>query len=123
MEIKSDVFLFDSYSILLNKKEIDFNYKYKEYKFTEKILLPKEIPVDVNQTLIKIVLENLHLILGITYFKMFSPRKIVISYTLTEAQAGFWNTVYTKGLGEFFYKNKIDFRGLINFSSFNSKAK
>ncbi|MDO9027526.1 MAG: hypothetical protein Q7U68_01505, partial [Candidatus Roizmanbacteria bacterium] len=74
MEIKSDVFIFDSFSVLPNKKEIHFIYKYKDYLFTEKILLPKEIPADVNQTLIKIVLENLHLILGISYFKMFCPR-------------------------------------------------
>lgn len=27
----------------------------------------------------------------------------------------YWSTVYTKGLGEFFYQNKIDFRGLVSF--------
>ncbi|TSC64262.1 MAG: phospho-N-acetylmuramoyl-pentapeptide transferase, partial [Parcubacteria group bacterium Gr01-1014_106] len=34
---------------------------------------------------------------------------------LTKKQAEFWNTVYTKGLGEFFYKNKIDFRNRVQF--------
>jgi len=46
---------------------------------------------------------------------MYCPKKIILPYDLSNAQARFWNTVYTKGLGEFFYKNKIDFRDLINF--------
>ena len=60
-------------------------------------------------------MESLHLILGISYFKMYCPKKIIIPYQLSKAQADFLNLVYTKGLGEFFYKNKIDFRNLINF--------
>lgn len=37
-------------------------------------------------------------------------------------EAKFWNTVYEKGLGEFFYKNNIDFRGLINFPANRPKV-
>lgn len=115
MELKEDVFIFDSYSVLSSKKEIDFNYKYKDLYFTEKIILPGRIPANVEDKLVNKVLESLHLILGITYFKMYCPKKIVIPYSLSKAQAGFWNTVYSKGLGEFFYKNKIDFRNLVDF--------
>ena len=51
-----------------------------------------------------------------SYFKTCLPKEIAIrSGTLTEDQANFWNTVYTKGLGEFFFRNQIDFRGLIHF--------
>ncbi len=112
---KDDVFKFVSYEIQPDKKTVDFNYKTKSLYFTEKIILPSPIPFSVNSVLLKNVLDNLHLILGITYFKMFCPKKITLPYALSKAQADFWNTVYTKGLGEFFYKNKIDFRGLINF--------
>jgi len=123
MNMNLDNFIFESYSVLPNNKEVHFKYQYKDLKFTEKILLPKEIPPDVNQTLLKITIENLHLILGISYFKTFCPKTIEIPYELTQAQAEFWNTVYTIGLGEFFYKNKIDFRGLINFpNSINTKV-
>jgi hypothetical protein len=34
---------------------------------------------------------------------------------LSREQAQFWDLVYTKGLGEFYYRNKIDFRGLVSF--------
>jgi hypothetical protein len=64
-------------------------------------------------------LISLHLMLGISYWKMSCPKHIEIApeagYTLTKEQAAFWNTLYTKGLGEFFYKNSIDYRGLVSF--------
>jgi hypothetical protein len=47
---------------------------------------------------------------------MYCPEKIQVeTVRLNREQANFWNTVYTKGLGEFFYQNKIDFRGLVQF--------
>jgi len=115
MKPKEDVFIFESYFVLPNKKEIHFNYKFKDLYFTEKIILPDGIPANVEDEIVNKVLESLHLILGISYFKIYCPKKIVIPYHLSKAQAGFWNTVYTKGLGEFFYKNKIDFKNLIDF--------
>jgi len=115
MEPKEDTFFFDSYSVLPDKKEIRFCYKYRDLKFTETIFIPEAIPSSVNSVLLTKVLQNLHLILGISYYKMHCSKKIIIPYSLTPEQAQFWNTVYTKGLGEFFYRNKIDFRGLINF--------
>jgi len=59
----------------------------------------------------------LFLIAGISYYKTYCPKVIDLGeYKLTKEQASFWNKVYTKGLGEFFYVNKIDYRGLIKFS-------
>ena len=115
MTQKSDSFEFISYKIHLDKKTIDFNYRAREIYFTEKIILPEEIPSSIKEELINQVLENLHLILGISYYKIYCQKKINVPYRLSKTQADFWNTVYTKGLGEFFYKNKIDFRNLINF--------
>lgn len=112
---KLDVFEFVSYGIQPDKKTINFNYRTNGLDLMEKIVLPEVIPSFVEEKLINKVLENLHLILGITYFKMFCPKKIIIPYSLSKSQVEFWNTVYTKGLGEFFYKNQIDFRGLIDF--------
>ena len=77
---KPDVFEFDSYKIYSDKKTIDFNYKIRELYFTEKIILPDEIPSNVENKLVNKVLESLHLILGITYFKMYCPKKIIILY-------------------------------------------
>lgn len=110
-----DIFIFDSYKIQTDRRTINFRYKVGQLNFNEKIVLPKEIPSSVDSQLLKKILQSLHLMLGISYFKMFCPKKITIPYLLTKEQSDFWNTVYTKGLGEFFYRNQIDFRDLINF--------
>lgn len=119
---KPDVFEFVSYEIQPDKKTVNFNYKTNGLDLTEKIILPVPISTYINPVLLENVLTNLHIILGITYFKAYCPKKIILPYNITKSQAYFWNTVYTKGLGEFFYKNKIDFTSLINFP-FNDEAK
>lgn len=119
---KPDIFEFVSYEIQPDKKTINFNYRTGDLSLTEKITLPVHIPISINPVLLKSILNDLHLILGITYFKMYCPKKIITPYNLSKAQADFWNTIYTKGLGEFFYKNKIDFVNLINFP-FSDEAK
>lgn len=62
------------------------------------------------------MLTNLHIACGVSYYKAYCPKKIEID-GLAESEATFWNSVYTKGLGEFFFKNQIDFRGLVQFPS------
>ncbi len=121
MTQSSDIFEFDSYKVGSDKKTVDFNYKTRGLHFTEKIILPTPIASSVNSVLLKNVLNNLHLILGTSYFKMYCLKKIIMPYNLSKIQADFWNTVYTKGLGEFFYKNKIDFINLIDFPYLNGK--
>ena len=46
--------------------------------------------------------------LGISYWKFHCAETIQIPYELSPQEAEFWNTVYQKGLGEFFYKNKLN---------------
>jgi UDP-N-acetylmuramoylalanine--D-glutamate ligase len=60
-------------------------------------------------------LEPLHLMLGISYYKIYVPPKIKIPYLLTKDQADFWNTVYRKGLGEFLYSNALDPKRIATF--------
>ena len=116
-------FSFDSYEISPDYKEALFHFTLQDpngikHNFTEKLILPiesfsvKKIP----QELLHTILFNLHLMLGISYWKLYCPAEIVLNTgSLSEDQAKFWNIVYTKGLGEFFYKNKIDFRELVRF--------
>src|SRR5690606_20114442 len=88
--------------------------------YKEKIRFPHKIPT--LEAIHDRILFNVHLILGVNYWKVYCPKKIVIENGyLTKEQSSFWNIVYTKGLGEFFYKNKIDYRNLINFPYENKK--
>lgn len=45
-----------------------------------------------------------------------APRIVIKAGHLTNAQIQFWHTLYEKGLGEFFYKNNIDFRNIFTVS-------
>jgi len=111
-------FIFKGYEPNLEKGEILFHFGFtgeKNIDFTEKISFPPVV-IRPPEPLLKSILDNLMLILGISYWKAYCPKEIVIeSSFLTKEQAEFWNVVYTKGLGEFFYKNKIDFGGLVKF--------
>jgi hypothetical protein len=77
--------------------------------FTERIILPESEARTLPEPVLSQILMSLHLILGISYWKIYCPLEIIHHYTLTESQAVFWNTIYTIGLGEFYFKNKIDF--------------
>ena len=114
-------FVFKGYKANISSGRAEFNYEInggkKELSFTEKIYFSPVVS-SIPPILLKAILNNLMLILGISYWKIYCPKEIVIENNfLTKNQAEFWNTVYTKGLGEFFYKNDIDFRGLIQFPS------
>lgn len=121
--MKAQTFEFTSYHADWPERTITFSYKvYIDNDtilfFEEKLTFP-EAPLEIdhiNNTILEAMLQSLHLITGISYFKLHCAKNITIKdYELTKEQALFWNEVYTKGLGEFFYKNSIDFRGLINF--------
>ncbi len=113
-------FHFSSYSWNHHAGKISLKYALdKEHFFEELIFLPEPISdehLEAKKWEIERLLFALHIIGGISYFKTFLPRTMNIhSGDLDLHEARFWNTVYEKGLGEFFYKNNIDFRGLINF--------
>lgn len=116
MEIKkkATVFEFTSYEFEPEKKRVVFHYATKFSRgetmhFTEAILLPN-IPElkHISQNLITKTLEDLHLALGISYYKFYCATKVSLPYQLSKSEADFWNTVYKKGLGEFWYQNKLN---------------
>ena len=115
-------FIFDSYLFDRQAQTIIFNYAIvsdsETVNFQEKIELPLPIDEHIPDQLIEIISFQLHIMLGISYYKLYCPQVIQIdSGILTKNQANFWEQVYTNGLGEFFYKNKIDFRDLVHFPS------
>lgn len=84
-----------------------------EVHFEEIVEIPSAL---ISLNAMQQTLLALHLAGGVSYFKTCCPKRIEVrSGKLNDAQAAFWNTVYEKGLGEFFFQNNIDYRGLINF--------
>ncbi len=114
------IFTFQGHKVDLEAGAASFQYvldkNREKTQFTEKITFPSVVKNTIPEPLLKAILDTLLLTLGISYWKLYCPSTIVLSsLKISKEQANFWNTVYTKGLGEFFYKNKIDFRGLVQF--------
>ena len=114
MEAKPTVFEFTSYKFEPEKKRIFFNYKQEfigkePIIFTETIILP-EVPnlENIPQELLSKLLEGLHLVSGTSYYKFYCATKVKIPYELSKKEADFWNVIYKDGLGEFYFRNKLD---------------
>lgn len=119
MEIKPSTFHFLGYTNRITEGSVVFHYQLalaeRTYKFNETLFFSPPVTL-IPTELIKSILDNLLLILGISYWKTYCSTKIELhDLVLTTGQAKFWQTVYQKGLGEFFYKNQINFKELINF--------
>ncbi|MBU0766986.1 endonuclease domain-containing protein [Patescibacteria group bacterium] len=113
-------FIFDAFDF--NQKEGCIELKYSlddSVRFLETIELPSGMEYQsVPLAIIDRALFALHLIGGTSYFKTFCPPQIQIqSGELNANHAAFWNRVYSKGLGEFCFQNKIDPATLASFPS------
>lgn len=126
MEPKPTTFTFESWNFDPESHRLTFSYRVgSKYTFVETLDFPRDIPYAIdplNHTGFREAAEALHLIGGISYYKAFCPPEIQKEgQPLSLAQAQFWNTVYEKGLGEFFYRNSIDHRDFIRFPSEGTK--
>ena len=120
-------FIFQGWEMVSQKKTILFHYtiRHKEeiFDFTDTLVLPSDVPSNIPHRFLETLLNNCLLMFGISYWKLFCPQNIEIAnFSLTKEQADFWNTVYTKGLGQFFYENKIDYTNLVQFPFDEKKA-
>jgi hypothetical protein len=112
-----DRFIFESYDYDPASRTISLRYSLDSaIHFTESFQLPAYIKLAPDHPDLDQALFALHLSGGASYYKTYCPRTIEVrSGHLSATQAEFWNTWYTHGLGEFFYRNQIDYRGLIKF--------
>lgn len=133
-KITGGTFRFTKYELDLAEEIAIFSYEIEKadetFSFTEELNLSGVLALANSSkkaglhddSEIQQLLQVIHIIIGISYWKIFCPENIIIgNYHFSSIQATFWNTVYTKGLGEFFYKNDIDYRGLVHFP-FSSKS-
>ena len=56
---------------------------------------------------------TLHVLAGVSYYKTSLPKAVEIGHPVSPADAAFFQAVYEKGLGELFFKNDIDPRGVV----------
>ncbi len=108
------LFRFADWSYDRTNRQFQFRYQHQRDEavltFEERLQLPEYDQTLLTEKLVSIFGRQLHLMLGISYWKMFCPETIEHPYQLTAEEAAFWQLLYTEGLGEFYYTNQIDFR-------------
>ena len=80
-------------------------YVLDELTFTETVTFPVptgEVPAAFGR-----VLELLHLVAGVSYFKVGAPPEITTTTPLSPAATALLDAVYTKGMAEYAYRNKL----------------
>ncbi len=120
MPPKPTYFSYTSRTFIPEENKILFSYESgfesgEPLKFTEAVTLPDLPRKAIPNELLERLLDDVHVMLGISYYKLYCPPEIRIPYTLSDTQAFFWETVYRKGLGEFAYRNNLDLRERIKF--------
>ncbi|MBP9816598.1 MAG: hypothetical protein KBD05_01045 [Candidatus Pacebacteria bacterium] len=121
---RASSFTFGAYTLDTARSIISFTYHVefpggKIQTYTDRLFL-KNVPSEAWEKVPKAVLEPtlraLLLIIGINYWTVFPTNNMRIEgFALTREQAQFWDSLYLNGLGEFFYRMKMEFKDLIAF--------
>ncbi|MDD3646197.1 MAG: hypothetical protein PHH06_02185 [Candidatus Gracilibacteria bacterium] len=115
-------FYFERYSFDDKTLEAKFCYSFDKDEFFEETISFKsddfKVRDDLDLEIIDNLLFHLHIALGISYYKLYPTKDLVIETGfLNDEQISFWKKFYTNGLGEFFIKNDMDPNGLLGFIS------
>lgn len=112
-----DSFLYQQLRIGDDRQTVYFDYVLtrdaQDYPFTESLHFPLPLlntPAQLRS------LRALHLALGVSYYKIFTPAHLTHPYRMSADEASFWNDVWRNGLGEFLYINKLSPDLLARFS-------
>jgi hypothetical protein len=109
-------FIFESYIFDETNKTVSLNYSLDgELQFTETFRFNFDF-AEYDRAVLDQALQLLFFMAGVSYYKTFIPPEIVIKQgDLDPAMAHFFSKTYQRGLGEFWFVNKLDPRTPIAF--------
>jgi len=111
-----DSFTYQSFRMADDGRTVSFDYEItrngEQYQLTEELIFPVELKDTSAQ---QASLRALHLILGVSYFKIFLAPVIKHPYAMDATEAEFWNNIWRHGFGEFLYVNKLSADKLAQF--------
>ncbi len=96
--------------------KVELKYDLESESFTESYHLP-ECCTGGDPEVVERLVGTLHVLAGVSYYKTSLPRDVEIEHPVSPADAAFFTTVYEKGLGELFFKNKIDPKGIVSIKA------
>jgi 7-cyano-7-deazaguanine synthase in queuosine biosynthesis len=127
---KYQKFIYNSFDFKLKKKglEICFDFKIEpDIQFSPKVLIvginEKEIK-KVGERALKNLIFNLGMIEALSYWKATcSPKIEILAGNLNKEQIRWWRNLIFKGMGQFFFENKINFleKNFLKIESFGEK--
>ena len=110
-------FTFTNYKFDEQQNKLELHYKVDDQLFTETYVFNCH-PIAYDPLVLDRALQNLFFIAGVSYFKTKLPEQIVFEAgQLDSTSAAFFSETWQKGLGEFFYVNKLDPNTPITFPS------
>lgn len=109
-------FIFKDYIFDEQSKTATFYYGYDDdLTFSETLTFDFDY-TDYNQKALDSALQLLFFITGVSYYKAYGPKEIIVKKgSIDKTLQLFLNTLYQKGLGEFWYVNNLDPKTPINF--------
>ena len=123
-------FIYNSFDFKLKKKglEISFDFKIEpDIKFSPKVLIEeitkKEVK-RVGERTLRNLIFNLGMIEVLSYWKATcSPKIEILAGNLNKEQIRWWKDLIFKGMGQFFFENKINFleNNFLKIESFGEK--
>lgn len=113
---KYQTFIFEDYSFDADTKILQLHYGMDDsLHFTETYRFDFDY-ADYDPTALDRAVQFLFFMAGVSYYKMYIPPEIVIKKGQLDAQmAAFFSKTYQRGLGEFWYLNKLDPRTPVTF--------
>ncbi len=114
-----DTFVFRGYQFDHESKTLTLTYGYdNKLTFTETFRFDFEFIDTLPEEALAIACKHLFIMAGVSYYKMYLAPNIQLSgHELDTHEAELFNKTYQRGLGEFFYVNKIDPQTPIGFTA------
>jgi hypothetical protein len=109
-------FIFKDYEFNQQSKTMHLYYSYDGLlEFSESYKFDFEF-VDYDPAVLDRAIQSLFFVAGVSYFKAYLPPKIIVNKgEISKKTSRFLSKTYEKGLGEFFYLNKLDAKQHIEF--------
>lgn len=107
---KHKTFIYKNYEYDFKNKDLNISFDFfiePNIQFTPKIKIKNIKRKELDNEILENLIFNLGMIELVSYYKATCSPKIIIECGRTNKT--FWKKLYLKGLGEFFYENKIDF--------------
>lgn len=116
MSTSYKAFIFEDYEFDRITNTAKFHYSLDaKLKFTETIKWDVKT-VHYNKVALDKALFALWVMAGVSYYKTYAPKEIVINKGELDAQQKkFFDSIYLNGLAQFFYTNQLEWKNRINF--------